>query len=37
MKFEFPEINKISFESKEAVAYMVDDPDIDFTQSDEPF
>ncbi len=37
MKFEFPEVNKISFETKESVALVVDDPEINFTQSDEEF
>ncbi len=35
MKFEFPEVNKISFETKEAIALVIEDPDITFTQSGE--
>lgn len=33
MKFEFPEVNKISFESKEAVALLVEDPEFEITAS----
>ncbi len=35
MKFEFPEVNKISFEAKKAVALIIEDPDITLTQSGE--
>ncbi len=35
MKFEFPEVNKISFESKESIALIIEDPEISFTQSGE--
>lgn len=33
MKFEFPEVNKISFESKEAVALVIGDPEFEITAS----
>lgn len=36
MKFEFPEVNKISFESKEAIALVIEDPDIELEASGDP-
>lgn len=35
LKFEFPEVNKISFEAREAVALTIDlpDPDVDWVEN----
>ena len=36
MKFEFPKVNKISFEAREAVALTIDLPGLDYEWVENP-